>query len=298
MIMAHLKTNCQEGKKRERNVGCGSIVDNHQDLGITITNLMKRLGALKVGFSSVDSGWEMAIEGCHPKDIMPGCNSVIVLAIRSGLNDYLTTNFENISVDVDGKTYRISFLFAEWLTLKLSSFLREMGYKTVIPSEWGAKERWYNEKDKIHRFSFKLAAYESGIGVFGRCGLIVTPECGSRVRLGALLTDAKLPPTGRLADFNPCAGCLVCVKLCPIRAIDAEPPPPKGFDRHKCISFVYYLREKTKNRIYYCGICFENCPVASRKKVGFKLLTHKSLGRMEKNFRETLIKNWKTERNQ
>jgi epoxyqueuosine reductase QueG len=269
-------------------------VNNPQDLERAISGLMKSLGALKVGFSSVDSGWEMAIEGCHPKDIMPSCNSVIVLAIRSGLNEYLTTNFENMSVDVDGKTYRVSFLFAEWLTLKLSNFLRDGGYKTVVPSDWSSKERWYNEKDKIHRLSFKLAAYESGIGVFGRSGIIVTPECGPRIRLGALLTNAKLFPTGTLRDFDPCTGCQVCAKLCPIRAIDAGLPPPKGFDRRKCVSFVYHLREKTKNKIYYCGVCFENCPVASGEKGGFELSAHGSLRKIKEETRKSLLNEWQS----
>lgn len=132
-----------------------------------IVELLKNLGALKVGFASATACWKMAINGCRPTDIMPNCSSVRVLAVRTGLNYYQTANFENKSVDVDHKTYRICFLFAEWLTLKLSRFLEARGYKTVVPSEWISKEKWRDAKNKIHRFSLKLAAYEAGIGVFG-----------------------------------------------------------------------------------------------------------------------------------
>jgi epoxyqueuosine reductase QueG len=261
-----------------------------------IAELLKNLGALKVGFASATTGWKMTINGCRPTDIMPNCNSVIVLAVRTGLNYYQTANFENKSVDVDHKTYRICFLFAEWLTLKLSRFLEDRGYKTAIPSEWVGKEKWRDAKNKIHRFSLKLAAYEAGIGVFGRCGLIVTPELGPRIRLGALLTDAELDPTPKLEDFNPCRQCTRCAEICPVEAIDPTLPPPKGFNREKCVNFVYFLRKSTRNKIFYCGVCFENCPVANEAREGFRLQKLGSLRQIRKEVREKLLLTWANRR--
>ncbi len=51
-----------------------------------------------------------------------------------------------------------------------------MGYRVMLPFELSGDERWLDKNRRIYRFSFKLAAYEAGIGVFGKCGLIVTPE--------------------------------------------------------------------------------------------------------------------------
>jgi epoxyqueuosine reductase QueG len=267
----------------------------HRKVGTEITELSKSLGALKVGFASATENWKRSIDGCRPRDIMPNCNSVIVLAVRAGLNFYLTANFENKSIDVDGRTYRVCFLFAEWLTLRLSRFLENRGYETVVPSEWSGRERWHDVKSRIHKFSFKSAAYEAGIGVFGRCGIIVTLECGPRIRLGVLLTDAKLKPTGKLKDFAPCQRCQRCAELCPVKAINPTLPPPEGFDREKCVRFVYHLRETTRNEIFYCGVCFENCPVASEEKGDFRLQKLGSFGQIGREVREKLLREWETQ---
>jgi epoxyqueuosine reductase QueG len=251
-----------------------------------ITDLLENLGALKVGFASAAESLVKAGNDYRPREIMPECNSVIVVAIRAGLNYYLTANFEGKSIDVDGETYRVCFLFAEWLTLRISKFLENRGYKTMVLL------REVNQKER-HKFSFKLAAYEAGIGVFGRCGLIITPECGPRIRLGVLLTDAKLKPTGKLQDFNPCQDCQRCVELCPVKAIDPAPPPPQGFDREKCVNFVYYLRKRTRNKVFYCGVCFDSCPMGFRGEEDFRLQKIGSLRQLKGEVRERLLKEWK-----
>jgi epoxyqueuosine reductase QueG len=256
-----------------------------------IISFLDNLGASKVGFASANKGWEMATKGCHPKDIMPNCNSVIVIAARTGLNWYTTVNFEDKSVDIDRKTYRICFLFTEWLTLKLARLLEKHGYKTALPSDWHNKEKWVNKERKISRFSFKLAAFEAGIGIFGRNGVIITPEYGPGIRLGVLLTNAELPSSGRLEGFQPCKGCYLCAELCPAEAIDVSKPPPEGFLREKCIGFIYYLRKKTQNRVRYCGICFENCPTIDKE--GFQVTSHGRLESLSKNEKEQLIHEWK-----
>ena len=263
---------------------------NKSDLELKILNFMHDLGTLKVGFASADKGWETAFDGCRPKDIMLNCRTVIVIATRTGPNWYLTTDFEGRSIDVDRKTYRICFLFTEWLTLKLARFMEKQGYEVVVPSEWTSEEKWANREKRIHGFSFKLAAFEAGIGVFGRNGVIITPECGPGIRLGVLLTNARLPPTGRLKEFQPCKDCRKCAELCPAKAIDVSKPPPTGFIRNKCLDFVYYLRKKTQDVIRYCGTCFENCPTLDEK--GFQITNHKSLSWLDKNERERLIHEW------
>lgn len=263
---------------------------NTNNLQSKIVDLSEHLGALKVGFASADKGWEMALEGCHPRDIMPSCNSVIVIATRVGPNWYLAADFEGVSVDIDGKTYRISFLFTEWLTLKLARFLEKHRYEVVVPSDWSHEEKWIDKEEETCRLSFKLAAFEAGIGVFGRSGIIITPECGPGIRLGVLLTNAKLSPTNRLKEFRPCKDCYKCAELCPANAIDASKPPPSGFIRRDCVYFVHYLRRKTRNRLYYCGICFENCPTINEKE--FRITTHGSLRSLDGNERERIIGEW------
>ena len=117
-----------------------------------------------------------------------------------------------------------------------------------------------DEKNRIARMSFKLAAYEAGIGVFGRPSIIITPEFGPRVNLGVVLTDAVLKPDGVMEGFRPCEDCNSCMKVCPVSAIGSQMPPPTGYDRKKCVGFVDWLKEKTNEQMKLCGRCFNTCP--------------------------------------
>jgi len=271
-------------------------LDNTYDLKLEIINYLEDLGVFKVGFASADKGWDTALQGCRPKDIMPNCNSVVVIATRTGINWYTSVKFEGKSIDVDGETYRICFLFTELVTLKLARFLEKRGYQVVVPSEWGSEEKWIDRDKEIYKFSFKLAAFEAGIGVFGRNGVIITPEYGPGIRLGVLLTDAELPPTGKLEEFQPCKSCYVCAKLCPVKAIDPSKKPPTGFLRELCINFNYYLRRKTRNRIRYCGICFENCPRLDRE--GFQILRHGSLASLNEEGKRLISEHFRCSESQ
>jgi epoxyqueuosine reductase QueG len=45
-----------------------------------------------------------------------------------------------------------------------------------------------------------------------------------------------------------------------VNAIGSDVPPPKGFDRSRCVSFVDWVKEKTGGQVKLCGICFNTCP--------------------------------------
>lgn len=244
------------------------------------------LGGSKIGVASANKPWPYAASGCHPRDIMPECNSVIVLAVGTGLNEFITADFKGRSIDIDGKTYRISQIFVEWLTYRIAGFLRGRGFKAITPIDWTGSEAWLNVDKRIHRFSFKVAAYEAGIGVFGRPSIIVTPEFGPRVRLGVLITDAPLEPTGRIEGFNPCSNCTICADSCPVKAIDPNPPPPRGFNRDKCLKFYQYLGRSTNSEILHCAVCFGVCPIARDR--GYTLGRHGTLLDVSETLRNKL----------
>jgi epoxyqueuosine reductase QueG len=106
-----------------------------------------------------------------------------------------------------------------------------------------------------------------------------------RVNLGVILADAFLEPDGRMEGFNPCGDCRVCQENCPAEAIE-EGRPPAGFNRQRCLEFVYRLREVTDNEISFCGYCYRLCPVGETLQAS-KWRTLLSLGDDE---REQLIK--------
>ena len=132
-----------------------------------LDRFVRSFGAYKMRVAEVGSSFENAIEGCHPRDIMTNCNSVIVFGIYVG-KDY----YRSIKIGNKTKDYRILHLFRDWLQYYVAEFLREKGYNTTVP------KGFFNQETLMTRLSYKLAAYEAGLGVYGKCGIIITPEYG------------------------------------------------------------------------------------------------------------------------
>jgi epoxyqueuosine reductase QueG len=217
---------------------------------------------------------------------MGNCNSVIVFAFNVGLDYY--TSFEYFAGgDTD---FRILYLYRDYVELRLADFLRRRGYDTgVMP------RKYVDDRRKIAALSYKLAAYEAGIGVFGRCGLIITPEYGPRVNLGVVLTEAPFEPDGRMKNFNPCLDCNVCVKSCPVGCIDGDLPPPEGFNRDKCLQFIYWLREVTNRKIMHCGYCFNSCPAGDFIEKTIRISRWETLYDTNIKLREKLVRKFQCE---
>lgn len=69
----------------------------------------------------------------------------------------------------------------------------------------------------------------AGLGCLGKNNMLVTPECGPRVRLRALTLDAVFPSTGP-NNFDPCRGCdSPCRKACPQGAFEQQLYRPEDF---------------------------------------------------------------------
>lgn len=150
----------------------------------------------------------------------------------------------------------------------------------------------FDERNRIAYMSYKLAAYEAGIGVFGRSSMIVTLEHGPRVNLGVVLTDALMEPDGRMSNFDPCLSCETCIEVCPVGAIKPDLPAPTGFDRNRCVQFVYWLRRQTRNKHMLCGCCFNQCPAGKAVRKTVTIKSWKTLMDLDEQSRERLVKGY------
>jgi epoxyqueuosine reductase QueG len=122
-------------------------------------------------------------------------------------------------------------------------------------------QRGYQVADFLNRAARpqdKLCAYEAGLGVYGRSGILLHPELGNRIAPGVLLTDAVLEPDGKLEGFAPCATCGACIKACPGHAIDPDKPYPESWTKENCHTFRYSIRKDD----IYCHECLRVCPAA------------------------------------
>ena len=67
-------------------------------------------------------------------------------------------------------------------------------------------------------FSHRYGAVAAGLGRLGWSGNVMTPQYGSAILLGTVLTSAKLNSNPIIED-NPCDGCKMCVASCPVEMI-------------------------------------------------------------------------------
>jgi len=122
-------------------------------------------------------------------------------------------------------------------------------------------QRGYQVADFLNRAARpqdKLCAYEAGLGIYGRSGILLHPELGNRIAPGVLLTDALLEPDGKLEGYAPCDQCGACIKACPGEAFDPDKPYPANWTKEKCHKF----RGSMLARTIYCHECLRVCPAA------------------------------------
>ncbi|WP_166245550.1 tRNA epoxyqueuosine(34) reductase QueG [Paenibacillus turpanensis] len=113
----------------------------------------------------------------------------------------------------------------------------------------------------------RAVAQRAGIGWSGKNCAVITPEWGSYVYLGEMITNLPFPPDEPITD--QCGDCTLCIDACPTGALVG----PGQLNSSRCVSFVTQtkghvedeLKEKIGNRLYGCDTCQVVCPI-NRKK--------------------------------
>lgn len=113
----------------------------------------------------------------------------------------------------------------------------------------------------------RAVAARAGIGWSGKNCSIITPEWGSWVYLGEMITNIPFPPDTPVTE--QCGECTKCIDACPTGALVG----PGQLNSSRCISFVTQtkgfvsdeLMRKMGNRLYGCDTCQIVCPVNKGK---------------------------------
>ncbi|KOP81542.1 iron-sulfur cluster-binding protein [Bacillus sp. FJAT-21945] len=117
----------------------------------------------------------------------------------------------------------------------------------------------------------RAVAERAGIGWSGKNCSIITPEFGSYVYLGEMITTIPFEPDQPIED--QCGTCNKCLEACPTGALVQG----GQINAQKCIAFLTQTkgfieeqyREKIGNRVYGCDSCQTACPENKGKNFHF-----------------------------
>ncbi|MFK7681721.1 tRNA epoxyqueuosine(34) reductase QueG [Bacillus sp. Wb] len=143
---------------------------------------------------------------------------------------------------------------------KLETFIKEKVPAAILQSMVDTGE-----------LSDRAVAERAGIGWSGKNCAIITPEFGSYVYLGEMITDIPFPPNKPIEDG--CGTCNKCVDACPTGALVTG----GQLNSQRCIAFLTQtkgflaeeFRSKLGNRLYGCDTCQTVCPENKGKDFHF-----------------------------
>ncbi|AXI08654.1 tRNA epoxyqueuosine(34) reductase QueG [Oceanobacillus zhaokaii] len=234
----------------------------------------KKIGIDKIGFTTADvfgelrerlrrqqelnyqSGFEKGSieERTEPVRLLPEAQSIISIAIAypSRMKDAPRSTKEERRGIFARASWGIDYhvVMKERLE-KLAAFIMEK-----IPD---AKNKVMVDTGEL---SDRAVAERAGIGFSGKNTSIITPEFGSFVYLGELITNIPFIPDDPIEDS--CGECTKCMDACPTGALIQG----GQLNAQRCIAFLTQtkdflpdeFRTKIGNRVYGCDTCQQVCP--------------------------------------
>jgi epoxyqueuosine reductase len=199
--------------------------------------------------------------GCSPEELLPGVRSVLIGAVS-----YRTTEASAREGSMPrGKVarYALGDDYHDTVKLKLQDLHRELEARA------GRAIRARVSVDSGPVVDRAVAA-RAGLGWYGKNSMILTPQLGSYVLLGAMLVDLELPPSE--PSRKGCGACTRCMSACPTGALIS----PGVLDSRRCISYLTIelkgpipreLRPLMGGWIFGCDLCQEVCPVNRKAPV-------------------------------
>ncbi|PPA72464.1 tRNA epoxyqueuosine(34) reductase QueG [Jeotgalibacillus proteolyticus] len=153
-------------------------------------------------------------------------------------------------------------------------------YHTVLRDRLSKLEAFIQERVPEARFrsmvdtgelADRAVAERAGIGWSAKNCAVITPEFGSYVYLGEMITNLPFEPDEPMQD--QCGSCNKCVDACPTGALVQG----GQLNAQKCIAFLTQTkgflpdeyRSKIGNRIYGCDTCQTVCPKNKGKDFHF-----------------------------
>lgn len=169
------------------------------------------LGASKVGYADVNGIADEFID-------LPNGISLVLKLPKKAIEYVDNEDYEEYWSCFHAKVAELSEI-----ALKGEEYIKNLGYDAFALT---MSRNECDMKKLLSILPYKTIATKSGLGWIGRSALFVTPEYGSAVVLGAILTDMPLEFGEPITD-SQCDECENCQNACPVGAIN----PQKWNDR-------------------------------------------------------------------
>jgi epoxyqueuosine reductase len=169
---------------------------------------------------------------CDPRLVLPGCKSMIVCAMKHD--------------DIHEDYHKVMMKKLEFVVAAIREEHPETQCKCYVDTGPVLEKAW---------------GVRAGLGFIGKNTLLISPEYGSQMALGVVLTDVEVrsqKPEIRCltSDFrfpaSICGSCRKCLDACPTGALVA----PYILDARKCISYKFFISKEKGG----CDICQDVCP--------------------------------------
>ncbi|MEB2282472.1 tRNA epoxyqueuosine(34) reductase QueG [Lysinibacillus xylanilyticus] len=190
----------------------------------------------------------------EPLQLLEGAESIVAIAVA------YPSRMQNAPVGKKGARRGI-FCRASW----------GVDYHTALRERLKLLSTWLEERVEGVRIESmvdtgalvdRAVAERAGIGWSGKNCSIITPEFGSYVYLGELITNIPFAPDKPMED--ECGDCRLCLDVCPTGALIEG----GQLDSQRCIAFLTQtkgmlpdeFRTHIGNRLYGCDTCQTVCP--------------------------------------
>ena len=207
------------------------------------------LGSDLCGIASIDR-FSDAPNGFHPADLLNGCKSVIVIALKFPISVLASSSQA-------AYTFVHNRLVANMdsITFQLASKMESLDLCAIPIPATEPYEDW--DDGRRHGqgiLSLKHAAVQAGLGKLGKNTLLVNKQLGNMLLLGAVISNKDFE-SDPLADYQICsAECRLCLNSCPVNALNGT-----SIEQRKCRS-VCSKSSEGGGFVYACNLCRKLCP--------------------------------------
>lgn len=217
--------------------------------GNNLKEYLTEIGASKVGFADVDG---LASEFTD----LPNGISIVLKIPKRAMKYVEEEDYESYWSCFHSQIDKLTEI-----SLKGEKYIKNLGYNAFALT---MDRNECDMKKLLSILPYKTIATKSGMGWIGRSALFVTPEYGSAVALGGILTDMPLELGVPITD-SQCDDCENCQNACPVDAIN----PQKWNDRLNREDIIdietcrEYIVEQYKNGLG-CTKCMCECKLTKK----------------------------------